>query len=131
MYLDFVMNKDPDAIIELPMPPSVNQAYSNAPGVGRVKSRQYKQWRLQSKTSLIGKKLPVFETTVGIKYDMFVPDNRIRDCANYEKLATDFLVSMGIIKDDYLVRLNIQQWMDWEPKAKKIIANIYSLSGCV
>jgi hypothetical protein len=39
-----------------------------------------------------------------VEVDIFFKDNsRPRDIMNFEKLATDFLVGVGIILDDYLI----------------------------
>lgn len=128
-YLRTLLDSTPDLTITLPIPPSVNAAYANIPGKGRVKTKRYRNWVVLANSYLIKQSgaLKAIEGQVGIMYCMNVPDKRKRDCANYEKILSDFLVANKIIEDDSLIRINVQQWMDWEPNASQVTACIYKL----
>lgn len=88
----------------LPVPPSSNMAYRNVPGIGRVKSKDHKDWKREA--GIIAKlqhrqqgspKLPD-----GQPYKMLIKVNISRrgDIMNREKLLTDLLVGLEIIPDD-------------------------------
>lgn len=110
----------PDLVLKLPRPPSVNSAYVNLPKGGRAKSKSYIKWLNASKAELWSQKLKFFDGNIVVIYE--IPRTRkIMDCANYEKLASDFLVKTGIIKDDSLIDINIQTWSQTD----KLIINIY------
>ncbi len=81
----------------LPFPPSVNTAYPTS-GKRRIKSSQLKAWIKEASISLIGIK-PIKER-VKITYEYDLPDLRLRDVANYEKVVTDLLVAKGTLQDD-------------------------------
>lgn len=120
-YIRFCLNNDPDAIYTLPLPVSVNE---------RGNKIKYAEWRALAEAALLPQQLHRFEEPIAIIYNIFVPDDdRKRDCANFEKAGTDFLVRSGIIKDDHLVRLNIQQWMDAEPPSEMVDIFIWRLPG--
>ncbi len=126
-YISQIQDKPPDAIYTLPFPPSVNGAYRNH-SKGRVKTKKYISWIKEAKGALYGQPKVYFEGPVAIVLNLYIPDNRNRDCANYEKVTTDFLVNIGFLRDDSLVRLNIQQWLDWEEKQSKVDVHIYKLN---
>ena len=110
--------------IELPHPPSVNAAYINLKRGGRAKSQVYKQWLKDAEAALWGQKITHFDGWVRVVYTFRVPDNRKRDVANLEKCLSDFLVKMGILKDEN-IRCNSQQWADWLPKGRGVTVEIY------
>lgn len=126
-YLQFISNRDPDCELSLPLPPSVNTAYSNVPGRGRVKTKQYREWQNLSEALVLQQSVSPVLGQVGVCYQMSVPDKRVRDCANYEKLSSDLLVRCGIIEDDCNIRINVQQWADWLPKGNMMKISIFSL----
>lgn len=103
--------------IRLPFPPSVNEAYGNnkrGKGRGRYRTQVYEAWRDQAGWELKAQKIqPVTERcTVIIDID----DRRRGDCANREKVVTDFLVHHGILRGDskkYVRRVSI----GWEAVA--------------
>jgi Holliday junction resolvase RusA-like endonuclease len=83
--------------ITLPLPPSVNSAYGGGSGQRRFKSASYKKWLLKC-PAVIDR--PKIDKPVCVAYNIYLPDGRLRDIANYEKLSTDFLVNNGILADD-------------------------------
>lgn len=107
-------------ILYLPRPPSVNQLYVNASsrsrashkGMGRMKSKAYKEWISEARVHLKRQKFHTFTGRVSVEYLLRVRDNRKCDCANFEKASSDFLTMMGILRDDSQIRDNRQKWMD-------------------
>lgn len=80
----------------LPIPPSVNALYGGGSKQKRFKSKAYKEWEAKCP-----KDIPRLNLSgVQIEYTFFFKDNRARDCQNYIKAATDFLVNSKIIRDD-------------------------------
>lgn len=83
--------------ITIPLPPSVNSAYGGGSGQRRFKSATYKRWLLKCPAVT---DRPRISAPVCVTYNVWLPDNRLRDIANYEKLATDFLVNNKVLEDD-------------------------------
>ena len=119
-------------VLILTTPPSVNQAYVNVRTRGRVKAPCYIQWEKQAKVDLRNQldriTLPL-KTPYGIIYSINKTDNRLRDCANYEKCLSDFLVKMRIIHDDSYILVNIQEWMCDKDLGNKTCCQIFSNIG--
>lgn len=84
----------------LPFPPSTNAKYSIRKK-RRVKGENVKIW-IKSAHTALNKQNVIQQMTERciLIYELFVPDNRIRDDSNYVKYTTDFLVERGIIVDD-------------------------------
>lgn len=82
--------------ITLPFPPSVNAMFGGGSAQRRFKSESYKSWLLHCPRL----KAVKIKTPIILDYTFFWPDNRIRDCGNYSKGPTDYLVSEGVIEDD-------------------------------
>ena len=82
--------------INLPLPPSVNALYGGGSGQQRFKSKAYKAWLISAQVAetkgIIGQ--------VQLTYTFYFPDKRARDCENYCKAVSDFLVANKIIEDD-------------------------------
>jgi Holliday junction resolvase RusA-like endonuclease len=103
-------------IISLPFPVSVNDAYANVPGRGRVKTARHKTWFDKASLSLaqqlrgLEKEGIPWRDPVTIHYAFGAPDNRRRDCNNYEKVVSDFLVRQVIILDDSLIQSSVIDW---------------------
>ena len=96
--------------LTLPLPPSVNSAYGGGSGQQRFKSASYKRWLLSCPAVT---NRPLINFPVELQYDVYLPDARLRDIANYEKLPTDFLVKNGILEDD---NFNIVKYVSIEFK---------------
>lgn len=129
MYDEFILNKRPDATYLFSMPPSVNAAYQNTTNNSRCKSKEYKKWIKLASSELMIQRIKVVEGKIAIRLSFLVPDKKKRDCANYEKVLTDFLVRMKIIDDDSNIRYNTQQWLDWEMPGRGVRVDIFSLVG--
>ena len=85
----------------LPMPPSTNNLYANAPGKGRVKTREYRNWITVAGHVL---KIAAAAKQIDGPYALILrvgkPDNRRRDLSNTLKPLEDLLVAMGVVRDD-------------------------------
>lgn len=92
--------------LALSVPPSVNHAFANVPGIGRVKSAKYRAWRKvarsEAQIGMAGKsaiKAP-FKATIHVaaRGDL---DNRVKG-------VMDFCQTIGAIKNDSgLVELHV------------------------
>lgn len=116
---------EPVAEYKLSMPPSLSSCYNNVKRVGRVKSVEYKRWEHLAMSEMHGQKIVHFDMPVVVVHCLQVPDKRKRDCANYEKAASDFFVKIGVLKDDSLIRINAQLWLDWEPSGRGLTTKIF------
>ena len=93
--------------IILPFPPSLNAAYANVPRIGRVKTTRYKEW--------LEKCPAIYESIEGqvtISYEIYQPNNRIRDGNNLLKLPLDYLVAQKAITDDNMNIVVGEQWIN-------------------
>ena len=97
---------------KLPLPPSVNGLYSNAPGIGRVKSKAYKAWEVEAGLRLNLQRPIRLTGPVALTMVASRPDKRRRDLMNLEKATSDLLVKHQIIEDDSLVCWFLALWVD-------------------
>lgn len=87
----------------IPVPPSANNLFVNAPGKGRVKSAEYREWISKAgwlaRTATVGMGMlkPRYKATY------LLPRSTKGDIANREKATSDLLVALQIIKDDSLI----------------------------
>lgn len=97
------------AFIVLPFPPSVNGLYAGR--TRRHKSDTYRAWLIEA-GYVLNRQKPFHRFTVPVNQTIRLgfPDNRARDCFNYEKVINDLLVEHGILKDDSLVRDGRIMW---------------------
>lgn len=99
----------------LPLPPSLNGAYRNVAGIGRVKTKTYKSWateaallmKLQARGSIAG--------PYAIHVEIDRPDKRRRDLSNLLKVLEDTIVQQGLVEDDSLCERIKMQWTDAIP----------------
>lgn len=107
----------------LPFPPSVNAPYKMERG-RRTKGNKVIAWEKLAGEAINKQNIMPFVGRCIIEYELFHPDNRIRDAANYEKIVTDFLVSKNILNGDdrrYIKGINIF----WNDKpGENILINI-------
>lgn len=86
--------------VEIPVPPSLNHAYANAPGKGRVKTKSTTAWK-RTTAWLIRSRIPASRTISGaIHVRLELPRKMRGDADNRIKLALDALVMSGRIDDD-------------------------------
>lgn len=88
------------ASIKIPMPISVNAMYRNVAGVGRVKTKELKNWKLEAEWELARQNPPRFVGQVDISITLRYPPKGRADCSNYIKAVEDLLVTCGVIEDD-------------------------------
>lgn len=86
--------------VEIPVPPSVNVAFRNVPGKGRVKTREYKAWQ-QHAALVIKTKVPNVCRVAGAFYIAInLPRATPGDIDNRVKGLVDALVKCGRVDDD-------------------------------
>lgn len=85
-------------VLNLPEPPSVNAAYSNAAGKGRVKTKAYKAWETECLWMIRQAKPGIIkgEYTVAL----FLSEATRKDVDNCLKPTLDLLSKVGISEDD-------------------------------
>lgn len=111
----------------LPFPPSVNSAYRNVPGRGRVKTKVYRDWFTEA---TIMAKLQARGNIEGhYAFHMMAsrPDRRVRDLGNLEKVTHDLCVSLGLVEDDSLCERILLEWSK-EPPAKSAQVKVWLIS---
>lgn len=85
-------------VIHLPFPPSVNEIYRNAPGVGRVKTAAYRGWALEAGLMLNRQNISPFVGRCVVVIDL--DDKRQGDADNRNKAVLDLLVERKILQGD-------------------------------
>ena len=93
-------------VLTLSLPPSLNSAFANGGKArGRIKTKVAYQWETLAKGELMMQKRRLVDPPYEVEYALGEPKiNRRRDCANYEKLLSDFLVKYNILTDDCQIR---------------------------
>ena len=110
--------------IELPYPPTLNTAFLNIPGRGRVASKQYKAWTAEALWMIKSQNASQFSVEVSISIGIVAPDKRARDIDNLIKPVLDVLVKALVIKDDSskYVRKVSAQWLAYGPPCAVLIS---------
>jgi len=84
--------------LELPIPPSLNNAYVNIPGHGRVASHRLKRWKVEAgweaRCQRPGKISGPF------RFAILLPASLKGDASNRIKIAEDLMVALQITPDD-------------------------------
>jgi Holliday junction resolvase RusA-like endonuclease len=94
--------------ITLPMPCSLNGAYRNVAGVGRVATKRLMTWKRAAGWELKAQRPEPIKGPVALSLIMPRPlrkdgktwDRRRQDASNRIKCVEDLLVEMGLIEDD-------------------------------
>jgi crossover junction endodeoxyribonuclease RusA len=86
--------------VSLPVPPSVNGAYRNVAGRGRVKSRSYKIWLRNADAIYLSQKREIKPVTGPCDLYIKIPASTRGDVSNRIKAVEDYLVSREITGDD-------------------------------
>jgi Holliday junction resolvase RusA-like endonuclease len=87
-------------VLMLPTPPSVNAAYRNVTGRGRVKSASYREWEADADEAYIQQKRGVKPIIGERELEIRIPANTKGDVSNRIKAIEDYLVSREITGDD-------------------------------
>ena len=86
--------------VELPVPPSTNNAYANRKGGGgRFPSKAHRQWKKDAGWALQAAK--VGKVVGPYKLSILLPIDLRGDVSNRIKLAEDLLVEHGVTPDDH------------------------------
>ena len=86
--------------VELPLPPTMNTAYVNVPGKGRVKASGYSSWQTAA-VAMIRVAIPIAKRIAGpIAVSILLPQKLNGDVDNRIKGVLDALVQSGRIDDD-------------------------------
>jgi Holliday junction resolvase RusA-like endonuclease len=88
--------------LDLPIPPSVNAAYRNVAGRGRVATDVLKQWKWDAGWELKLSKCGRIEGPYSLR--IFVPEDMPGDVDGRIKAVPDLLVTHGITPDDKFMR---------------------------
>jgi Holliday junction resolvase RusA-like endonuclease len=100
------------ALFTLPMPPSTNALWFNAPGRGRVKTDAYRAWLKDAGWAIRAARIENIPGRVAISVRAGLP-TRTRDLDNLLKPTFDALVSFSVIGDDKdVVRLTASSAVD-------------------
>jgi Holliday junction resolvase RusA-like endonuclease len=88
--------------LDLPLPPSVNAAFCNVPGKGRVRTSIYRQWQKGALAEIAAQArgmtfLGTFRLSIAVSDKGLFRD---RDGDNLAKAIADALTKVGVIVDD-------------------------------
>lgn len=86
--------------ISLPMPPSLNNAFVNIAGKGRVRSENYRKWANQAGWLLKAQRVAPFNVPVRVRIEIKPENKRAFDLDNRTKAILDLLVTHGVLHDD-------------------------------
>ena len=101
----------PKMQFELPFPPSVNHY------LGRRGHQTYKTAKARAYNAEVALRVALeglkagFNTPLSVAYYYWMPDQRKRDIANYEKVLTDSMVTAGVMVDDHIIHRLTQEKM--------------------
>lgn len=95
--------------LETDLPPSVNHAWLNVAGRGRVRSKEYRQWAERAGWEMKAARLPTICGPTAICIRAGLPSRR-RDLDNCIKPLLDALTSFGVIEDDAHVHRVTAEW---------------------
>jgi len=84
--------------IELPLVPSLNNAYANNPRGGRHPTERVANWKNTAGLFVRLAKPPKIEGPY--RFTLFVPEKMRGDVSNRPKLVEDLFVSLGVTPDD-------------------------------
>jgi len=94
---------------ELPIPPSANALWFNAPGRGRVKTDEYRAWLDEAGWMLKKQRVSTIRGPVGLTVFAGLPE-RPRDLDNLIKKIGDLLQAYGIIENDNCICELFVRW---------------------
>lgn len=90
-------------ILNLPVPPSINEAFANrkgGKGRGRIKTAAYRRWLIEADKHLLMQKRGLTPMRGPLVIEIRLPATIRGDVSNRIKIPEDFLVSRGLTGDD-------------------------------
>jgi Holliday junction resolvase RusA-like endonuclease len=97
------------AALALATPPSVNHAWVNVAGKGRMRSAEYRAWLEETGWTIRAARIPKITGHVAIRIRAGVP-SRKRDLYNIVKPILDALTTFGVIDDDAFCHRLSAEW---------------------
>lgn len=97
-------------VIAIPTPPTVNSAFANVPGKGRIRSRKYREWAKEAGWAVRAQRAGRISGKVSV--DIGVGRIANADVDNRIKPTLDLLCDMGVIEDDRHVERVMAEWRD-------------------
>ena len=100
-------------ILDIPMPPSVNQMYRNVSGKGRVKTKKYLDWIVDCEFTFHEQKKRNEPVPGNFNCEIVLSEESRRpnaDCDNRIKAVLDLLQAWNLITDDCLADKVIVRW---------------------
>jgi Holliday junction resolvase RusA-like endonuclease len=91
------------------MPPSVNNAWVNVPGKGRVRSAEYRTWREGAGWTIRAARIAKIPGLVAITIRAALPE-RTRDLDDIAKPLLDALTAFGVIDEDSKAVRIVSEW---------------------
>ena len=96
--------------VELPPPPSVNRAFRNVPGKGRVKTRDYRTWRRDAVLEIYAQVRADKRIGGAVSVSINLPATMRGDADNRIKGLLDALVASKRIDDDkHVATINVRR----------------------
>lgn len=95
----------------VPTPPSVNKLFRNVPKIGRVKTKDYKDWIAEATVSISHQKVDPVRGRVVVAIAV-ERQHKSADIDNRLKALLDVLVSTKTIEDDRMVVAIFAAWTD-------------------
>lgn len=92
-------------VLRLPVPPSVNNLYSNRPGRGRYKTSAYRRWIVEADGWYMTQKPLRLPSIIGpYTASIRIPEDTRGDIDNRGKAILDYLVRVALTSDDKMCR---------------------------
>jgi Holliday junction resolvase RusA-like endonuclease len=112
-------------IENLPSPISINAAYVNVRGKGRVRSKAYKAWAMHAGYVMAAQRPTRVKGPVAVVI-FTTRDNARSDLDNRAKTLIDLLVTHGVIEDDRFIEKIIMAWSSEPGTRVKVIPQSWS-----
>jgi crossover junction endodeoxyribonuclease RusA len=95
--------------VTLTTPPSLNHAWVNVRGKGRVRSGSYRAWLNEAGWTIRAARIPKITGHVAVRIRAGVPSRR-RDLDNIVKPLLDALTRFSVIQDDQFAHRITAEW---------------------
>jgi crossover junction endodeoxyribonuclease RusA len=112
----------------LPLPPSVNHAYANRRGGGRILSREGRQYKRAAAMLAMGQGAQRIHGDVRIAGTIYL-DNRLRDLSNCIKLLEDALKGICYADDRQVAHLDLRRAYDRGNPRAEIVVEPYTAAN--